>query len=884
MSVSGEEKKLNIPHALVAMAITMAMYVVLCVVCGITPFGDSTWISYDMKRQYVDFYSYYKQLISGNTNLFYSLSTALGSGTIGFWTYYLASPFLFIIALFPNQLMPLAITIVIGLKLACASLTMDVFLQKFCGKSAYICAVTYGFCGFVIANAMNIMWLDVIIIMPIVILMAERLLHGGKLMGYIIAVAVMLFLNYYIAYMVLIFVILWFVVRLVAERVKSPTQAIFRLGMATVAAAGIDAILLIPTFIEIKNSPSDIVDDSRVVQHIGVNLRQILTKLFSMSYDSIQIYWGAPMLFCGLAMVALVLLYFVNKKIPLKERLSMLVMLILFIVSFMSENLNLLWHAGTEPSGYLFREAIMCVFVLIICACRSLQFIREGITWTRFGVVTLMITMAMCYAFKTPESYMDGWKIWLNIAEFVIIILILAVLAKAHKKILVMLAGVMLVLIQFADLGVNGSYIHKMESIQEEKASDFAQTISSIGKTVEAVKELDGSLYRMESWSPRQQNDSMMFGYNGVTHYSSAGLTYVRDMLQKMGYNDDGLCAEYGYDNTQTADSILGVKYLLTDVSHSARMHKNYELVVDGEIQAYRNPYALPLGVGVYREMSGESMDPFSFQEEIYTRLAGEIVEIFEPAEVTVEDIVSGRPEKEYAVTASMDGDMYFYVADIIDNFGNMEIYLNDEFISYYGNDSCLKVIDLGYFEKGDTIYIRIKADDEDEFSTPLFMTENTEALKNAYSLVMSRFAEVEVVNASHINMTVDSAYTVGDEISGQVGIFTTIPYEKGWNIKVAGVKVEPIEAYDSLIYIPVTEAIQQVELEPGQNIEVEMTYVPEGFMLGVCVSAVSIIMIILIARLKISEADYFEYEDEDDEDTNLVTNVKSESDDSREE
>lgn len=865
------KKKINISHSIVAMLITLAMYTAMAFLCKMTPFGDNTWVSYDMKRQYVDFYSFYRHILTGDNNIFYSFSTTLGSGIVGFCTYYLASPFLLLLVLFPNELMPLAITIVIGIKLACSSMTMDMFLQKYCGKGSYLCAVTYSFCGFVIANSMNIMWLDVIILMPVVMIMTERLLDGEKMMGYILSVAAILFLNYYISYMVLIFVLIWFLIRMVAKREKNPSQAIFRLGMATVAGAGIDAFVLIPTFLELKNSPKDITDESLIIAHNSINSKQVVSKLFSLSYDSLEIYWGSPMVFCGMLMMVLVILFFLNKKIKLSERISMLLMLAIFAVSFVNEQLNLIWHAGMEPSGYPYREAVMCVFVMIVCACRSLQQFKEGITLPRLAVSLLVVLAAMYYAFSIPATYMYKWKIWINYAGFAVVFVLLALLVFSKKKWMNMAICILLMCVQFADLGVNAVYIHKMESMQQETASGFAETINSIEKTVNAVKAMDDSFYRMDSWSPRQQNDSMMFMYNGVTHYSSAGLVYVRHMLQKLGYNDDGLYTDYGYDNTQTADSILGVKYLLTDASHAGRMHKSYELVVDGDIQAYRNPYALPIGIGVYREMSGECMDPFSFQEEIYTRLAGELIEIFEPADVAETQISSGRPEMEYAVTATTSGDMYFYVADIVDDFDNMEIYLNDEFISYYGNNSCLKIIDLGYLEKGETIYVRIKADEEDEFSTPLFMTENTDALAAAYNKVSSRFASVEKISSSHLKMTVDSAYTVGDEISGQVGIFTTIPYEKGWKIKVAGTKVTPVEAYDSLIYIPVTEAIQMVELEPGQNIEVEMTFIPEGFVLGVCVTAVSILIIVLVARLRISEADYFEYEDEDDEESNLV-------------
>ena len=125
--------------------------------------------------------------------------------------------------------------------------------------------------------------------------------------------------------------------------------------------------------------------------------------------------------------------------------------------------------------------------------------------------------------------------------------------------------------------------------------------------------------------------------------------------------------------------------------------------------------------------------------------------------------------------------------------------------------------------------------------------------------------AEVEKISSSHLLLTVDSEYTTGDELSGEVGVFTTIPYEKGWTVKVAGVRVTPIEVYDALMYIPVTEALQRAELAPGEDLTIELVYIPDGFIIGAGFSAVTIIIMILVAVLRKSEADYFEYEDEDE-------------------
>ena len=77
-------------HALAAAAAAGVFFIVFAIITGLTPFGDNTWAVFDMKRQYLDFYSYYKSVLAGKNDVLYSPAMALGSGAVGFFTYYLS--------------------------------------------------------------------------------------------------------------------------------------------------------------------------------------------------------------------------------------------------------------------------------------------------------------------------------------------------------------------------------------------------------------------------------------------------------------------------------------------------------------------------------------------------------------------------------------------------------------------------------------------------------------------------------------------------------------------------------------------------------------------------------------------------------------------------
>ena len=106
------------------------MFITVLAIEGIVPFGDKTFLMFDLKRQYVDYYAYYKTIIGGENDIFYSFSTTLGSGIIGFIAYYMTSPFLLLTLCFDQGSMPLCMTVIIGLKLMLAAFILDLFLQE----------------------------------------------------------------------------------------------------------------------------------------------------------------------------------------------------------------------------------------------------------------------------------------------------------------------------------------------------------------------------------------------------------------------------------------------------------------------------------------------------------------------------------------------------------------------------------------------------------------------------------------------------------------------------------------------------------------------------------------------------------------------------------
>ncbi len=848
----------------------MAIYLLILLVRQIAPFGDNTWLMFDMKRQYIDYYSYLRTVTFGDNSLFYSFSTALGSGMFGFDTYYLTSPFLILTYLFPQSLLPVAVTLIIGIKLVIASVIMCLFLEHFKGFRdeevrvndnpyvIFLLAVTWGLNGFLVAHSMNMMWTDVIIMLPLIVWALENLLRDKKRLPYIFCLAAMLFLNYYITYQILLFTGLWTILRLYITKDKHPFKQIGRVILNSITAAALDAVFLLPTALELVNSPKDITKLGLEASGKNLIIRDVLSKLPSLSYDYIEARFGEPQIFIGVLFLIVGIMFFADCHRTKRERIGYGVMLIIFLASFCRDILNLIWHAGMEPSGHPYRQAFMCVFVMLICCYESLQDIVEDLEkceeaapkkryLTALAIAFLLLSimfyevLRLRYDHISPLTQAVNWA--LLIIYTIVLLFIFLLMGKEKKKKTTYILMSLLMCMQLGDLAANGVYIHYWQSSNGVYLSEYRNTIENTKEASDWIKDRDSSFYRVENLNPRQQNDSMQYNYKGVTHYSSAGMIYVRYFLQRMGFNDDKLYTHYGHDNTVTADSILGIKYLLTDGTYEA--HDTYDLVRDGEVQVYANPYALAVAIAVKdydtEGISSEvglvnndasmahlgDMDPFALQEDVYGRITGQKEDIFKEPHVSKESKVIDTDETDiYRLEPVCDGNVYMYIKGISDKSQSLGIYEGEEFISGYGNEACLKVLNLGYRKKGETFDVSVVGmEDDPDLGEAIFVTEDMDALKDAYMRAASGAIDIDMKNSAHLEFSTTECN----------GIFMTIPAEEGWHIKVDGKKISPLTVYDSLMYIPMNET--------GVH-KVNMYFIPDGLGTG---GVITLIMVLIL-------------------------------------
>ena len=126
---SGSKKQFAL-QSLPAFVLPLILFTGIMILRRITPFGDNTFFYDDMKRQYVDFYSYYRQIFRSDNNFIYSFSAGLGANMVGFSAYYLTSPLLLPFIFIPQQALPEAVTALIAVKVSLCGLTSFWYLRS----------------------------------------------------------------------------------------------------------------------------------------------------------------------------------------------------------------------------------------------------------------------------------------------------------------------------------------------------------------------------------------------------------------------------------------------------------------------------------------------------------------------------------------------------------------------------------------------------------------------------------------------------------------------------------------------------------------------------------------------------------------------------------
>lgn len=343
---------------LIAPAAVAGILLSLFFIYGMYPFGSLSLSWCDMDQQVIPFLMDFKDILSGKADLFLNLQNAGGMSFWGVFLFFISSPFSFLVALVSKSELYHLVNVLVLLKLMVCALTAGVFFRRQLPKLPVLqivaFSVMYAFCGYAMLYYQNHVWLDIMYLFPVLLIGLSRLIHQGRIGLYIFALSATLTVNFYLSYMVFLFLILAFGVYLLFFAQRSVRgRSTLLLGAATVLAVLLTAGVWLPSLLQYLNS---------------ARTGSLLASLWS---GGLLTRWDTtlPVLFCSGAVLAGFLLYF--QPLPGgRSRLSRFVfwMFVLTAIPVLIDPINKMWHTGSYQAFPVRYGYITVLFGILLYA------------------------------------------------------------------------------------------------------------------------------------------------------------------------------------------------------------------------------------------------------------------------------------------------------------------------------------------------------------------------------------------------------------------------------------------------------------------------------------------------------------------------------------
>lgn len=830
---------------LLSFVLPLAVMLAMCVERGVQPFGDNSLLIIDGLHQYMPFFSILQDKLKSGGSLFYTFRAGLGLNFLSLFSYYLSSPLNLVVLFVKKTQLNMAISMLIVLKIALSGLTSGIYFTHRYAKagkepslSVLMAAMCYALNGYMVGYCWNVMWLDAIMIFPIIMLGLEKLIdeRDGRL--YALALFYALYCNYYIGFMICIFLVIWYVLYAFQSIKQFFTRAL-PFAFWSAVAGGMAAVVLVPAYLGIKQTAAG--GTMSLPPHsFFAGWFNLLARQYNLagpiSHDNFD---GNANLYFGIFTLVLVVIYLFNRQISLWEKCKRVAMIALFYVSFNEAVLNFIWHGFHDQYGIPNRFSFLYGFLLLYMVVET-WIHREGSKWQHSLIAGIVVGAGLLVSFFKASDKMDSY-LYLAVGLMIAVYMLLMIgycIDKSRRQ----LYGFVFCLGAMAEMGV--SCLMGFTANGQILVPKFFSGTEDMQKAVSAEK--DPIFSRSELASNKMVNENAWYDLNSVGLFGSTAMNHTVDIMDSLGFYTGA--NEYLYKGaTPLTNLLFDVKRIYFHEDDTMMTNFKYKKSY-GNFDVYVNPQKnMSLGYLVGNDVSRwfyTSAYPFrvlnSFSETGYG-----IPNLFR--DVPVQDpIVKGCTVKR-----TNDGEYYFkFKKKQSDNMAfvfhteremqhfylnydgtqvaNAEIAVNGKVVQSGDIDGY--ILPMGDIPAGATItatfellgetpdgYVRVSAANMDQELYDQLADKMT-----SHSLKLTKVTDTEI----------EGTVTAG---KGQK-MMMSIPYDPGWTVLVDGVKVKTTKVGDAFLAFPLKEGYHDVSL----------SYIPGGFATGWQISLASLILYLL--------------------------------------
>lgn len=824
---------------------------------GLYPFGGNQIMIIDAWHQYYPILQELHHKLQNFDSLFYTWNSGMGTNFLVMMGYYAMSPLNLLSIFVPAEFLREFMLFATITKISLAGATFAIYLRALFKRddlSLVIFGLFFAFSGYLMGYYWDIMWLDAVVLLPLVTLGMHQLMASGKWRLFSATLALTLISNFYTAYFVCLWVAFYFFVLFTqnsfGKSFKDFVAQLVRFAGASLLGIGLAAITLLPIVYGMSRAYG-----LKSGNPTTLTTYHALMDIFNNLLANIKptVIDGLPNIQSGILPLMFAILYFSVTAIPLRNRIANGIMLAFLFLSMNLNLLNFAWHGFHFPNQVPFRFSFLVSFLLITLAYEAFSNLK--ILEERKVQGTLFVMMA--YLLVCERLYKDTF----DFKVFYISILFFAlytgiVTAWMHKKITTGLLMVLLLTVGMSEYGLNAFKATHVAG--NSGRSDYPTQNVAVQTALKDLKKLDSSFYRVEMYPNYSANDPILYQYPGISQFSSTANASINYYLKDFGVSADPGSNSVMYLPTPPAvTGMLNIKYALSKHDGIPLPNAGYTEIgkYDG-LTLLKSNYPMPAGIVADAEIQSfdiGNINPFVVQTDYLTKAAGTMETLFipvQPAIETYDNIERSQLEQNLRfhyrnINASAIGKANItfkateagqYYAYMLNGSKTVSMTVKGKNTQYETPRGVL--MDLGVLNAAEDIRF--------EFELPAQATGffdiavvrlDVAAYERLYNRLVENRFDVSQFTSNRLEGTVTSTKP------GQ--LLLSVPFDPGWQIKLNGNPVIPAALKDGIMAIPVAQGTHSLT----------MSFVPKGFYAGLALTLISIaafvFMPILTRRLK---------------------------------
>lgn len=820
-------KKRNITGYGAAFFIPLVMWVVLLWVMKVYPFGNNSFVIGDFYFQYTSYFQYFVEAVREGNSLIYGWDAGVGNAFYGIYTYYLASPFTWVLLLFPKDQFHLSLVVMVLLKIAAAGITSTYYLRRQFRTWGWFeilfFSTSYSLMNYSVQHFINPMWLDGMILLPLLMIALQRLIERKKATPFTLLLTLMFVSNYYIAYMVGIFLAFYVLLS------RTSRTDIIRFIKAAAIAILLSAWVWLPTAWLLMDGQSNW---KEWVFHMDI--WTFLQSWLAGRQGHEGLSEGS--FYVGVMIWVLLPLFVFSSSIKAKTKLLWGGLAIILSLSVFIPFLHKAWHGFAMPNGLPYRFSFLLSFVCWVMAALAYDSIDKiSKRVMMIGIAAGIVAMSLV-SWKSP---MFHWTEWVVNLFLLLLVVGIIYFKRANRRVLlvVFLGGALMLTSSYntflsfykQSLSVGTKYYQPWSTIES-----YQPVVSELEKKEEQA------YFRISSDSQVRNNELMDLRHEGLRHSSSLisgstehALGSLTLSVIKADYNEIG--------TTPFTRFLLGESYRMTKDPLSVR-EKGYKWVstVNG-VHTYQNTQALEVGFEtspaiesvVYKKNAS-----FDNEEAVASALTGRPISLYKnvPFEnVRKENLKENKGEwvqknKEkpfratYRVHPTKSGNVYAYFPGTLTFQYGFDV--DGKTMKKQTEGLQYQQVTLAEVSDSSSIWTfeRLKGEHKDPKA---FYEETDTTMEDIRKSMPEQTVRVERIEEETMVLT-------GRGGKGKERLVVTIPYDKAWEAKMNGKSVTPREVLNGFMVFDL----------PPDAYTLELTYALRGWKEGWAMTLIGLVLL----------------------------------------